>query len=204
MKKDKVIEQLELLQQYYIFTRQVGHTSILKEGLGDDVIVLTDSPKTFKTQFKDEMNCKLKNVTRGNLDKLRGQHSPLAIDNFVMMNIIKDVLNVIPKDKSKYKDILDIILNYIDNSEIELPWTTDDEDRLICHLGKYEFYFNENNLLQKIDDTEICSSYKPDNFDFDKFLNRLTNHNKKFNKPIPPEVGTFVDEEEPNEYKDGN
>ena len=86
--KRKLIE----LTSYYHTTRQVGHTTLMRQGTDNFedkklvLVVNTSHGKDLRIP-KDEM------VTLNSLVRLRGQHRPLIIDNGALMTIFDDTLN---------------------------------------------------------------------------------------------------------------
>jgi hypothetical protein len=109
----KIKEKLEILENYYSATRQVGHTTLLKEGLKNysrDKFVLS-----YKKEYGIELGCNPKDVISWyslNATSLAGFNRPLAIDNAVMHMMLRDILeemNELEKFKQKYLQIKKII-----------------------------------------------------------------------------------------------
>ena len=87
----KIEKKLEKLFHYYLATRQVGHTTLMKEGINHydkDFFVLT-----MNMNHGDDMGLNLKNIVSWqNLDKLQGHKRPLAIDNGTMAELLIDAI----------------------------------------------------------------------------------------------------------------
>jgi hypothetical protein len=88
----KTIEKLNELLAYYYATRQCGHTMLMKEGTEHydrEILVLARDMSA-----GDNLNLNSKQIVSwsSNLDKLRGQNKPLAIDNGTMMIILRETL----------------------------------------------------------------------------------------------------------------
>ena len=107
----KIEEKLRILRDYYLFTRNVGHTSLMKDGTKNytkEKFVLG-----YKKECFGELECKPSDVISWhNLDALKGHIKPLAIDNSVMSTLLDEVLNEITslqQDSYKLKLIEKII-----------------------------------------------------------------------------------------------
>lgn len=87
----KIEKKLEKLLHYYLATRQVGHTTLMKEGTNHydkDFFVLTMNMK-----HGDAIELNPKNIISWeNLDKLHGHNRPLAIDNGLMTELLIDTI----------------------------------------------------------------------------------------------------------------
>jgi hypothetical protein len=84
-------KKLETLLQYYLTTRQVGHTTLMKEGTNHydkPFFVLCHSMVHGESLGFDVTNT----ISYGNPDKLRGHNRPLVIDNGVIPEILSDAL----------------------------------------------------------------------------------------------------------------
>lgn len=84
-------KKLETLVQYFVSTRQVGHTTLMKEGTNHydkPFFVLTHSMAHGESLGFDVTNT----ISYQNPDKLRGHNRPLVIDNGVMTEILSDAL----------------------------------------------------------------------------------------------------------------
>ena len=105
----QIVEKMLALRQYYEFTRQAGHTTLLKEGLNNFtrkklVLAYTKENHTF-------FNLKPKNIVSWhslNENTLCGHDEPLAIDNGVMYTMLDEALKYIGKledevEESRYK-----------------------------------------------------------------------------------------------------
>ena len=90
----KIKEKLELLYSYYFVTRGAGHTTLMKVGTYEnptEKFILVHN-----TKFRGELKCKPSELVSWNcLDKLRGAKKPLAIDNAVMLLLLKESINEI-------------------------------------------------------------------------------------------------------------
>ena len=101
----KIKEKLKAIRDYYDMTRQVGHTSLMKEGVVNSdkklVLVHKQLDHLFGCDKKDQ-------VSWHNLDKLIGQNKPLVIDNGIMWLMLNEALEEIEKleeDSRKLKMI---------------------------------------------------------------------------------------------------
>jgi len=103
-----IVEKMLALRTYYEFTRQVGHTNLLKEGLHNfakkKLVLAFDKDETF-------WSLKRKHILTWhsfNQNTLAGHDEPLAIDNGVMYTMLNEALTYIAKledevDESRYK-----------------------------------------------------------------------------------------------------
>lgn len=101
--------KIEELLHYYNTTRQVGHTTTLLENVGNALVLCGDytTCKLFEKQYGDK-NTKF--VSYGSLDyNLRGMNKPLVIDNYAMMNLLRDslqALNYLEYENNKLRNKL--------------------------------------------------------------------------------------------------
>jgi len=101
----KIQKKLEELLQYYMSTRNIGHTTLLKEGskhYNKEFFVLS-------LHIKDCGYLELKPqqvISLENLDKLRGHDKPLIIDNGAMIELLGDALMKIEGLKEENKKLL--------------------------------------------------------------------------------------------------
>jgi len=107
----KIEEKLRILRDYYYFTRNVGHTSLMKDGTKNylkEKFILG-----YKKENFGELECKpLEMISWDNLNALKGYKKPLVIDNSVMLSLLNGALEEISslqKDRSKLKTIEKII-----------------------------------------------------------------------------------------------
>jgi hypothetical protein len=86
-----ITKKLIELITYYGATRQVGHTTLLKEGTKH-----YDRPffvLTHNMNYGMDLGLSPKDViSLTNLDKLQGHNRPLAIDNAVIIELLSDAL----------------------------------------------------------------------------------------------------------------
>lgn len=87
----KIEKKLEKLLNYYLETRQVGHTTLMKEGTNHydkDFFVLT-----MNMSHGNNIGLKPTNIISWeNLDRLQGHKKPLAIDNGTMTELLIDAI----------------------------------------------------------------------------------------------------------------
>lgn len=83
------IKKLELLVEYYS-ARGCGHTNLMLHGLaGSDNAILVAHTVDYGKQLARDADCDLRAVLSiDQLDELRGLHSPLAIDNFALQQLL--------------------------------------------------------------------------------------------------------------------
>ena len=109
----KIEKKLEKLLNYYLETRQVGHTTLMKEGTNHydkDFFVLT-----MNMQHGDAIELKPKNIISWqNIDRLIGHNKPLAIDNGTMTELLIDaIMRIEALDEENKKLIKDSKKIYI-------------------------------------------------------------------------------------------
>jgi hypothetical protein len=98
----KIIDQLTALRIYYT-QREVGHSTLVKEGLyhyqGDMFLVVNTMKEAqqFNTNPKDV-------ISLNNMDKLRGHNRPLIFDNNAMVTIISESMDTILKQEKIIAD----------------------------------------------------------------------------------------------------
>jgi len=101
----KIEKKLEKLLHYYLETRQVGHTTLMKEGINHydkDFFVLT-----MNMQHGDAIELNPKNIISWeNLDKLQGHNRPLTIDNGTMIELLIDAMMRIEALEEENKKLL--------------------------------------------------------------------------------------------------
>lgn len=111
----KIKDKLEILYHYYITTRQVGHSTLLKTGLDNYenkkfVLAYSKSDNVF-------LKCKPNEIISWvdlNLGSLIGFDRPLIIDNGVMDVLLRETLNYIEsleEDRETLNKIKNIIKN---------------------------------------------------------------------------------------------
>lgn len=103
----KIKKQLEDLIYYYMATRAVGHTTLLKKGTDNydkPYCVLTHNTEAGSVLGFDRKNI----ITLNSLDRLRGSARPMAIDNGAMIelliNAIMRIENLEEENKKLLKD----------------------------------------------------------------------------------------------------
>lgn len=110
----KIKEKLQALKDYYENTRQVGHTTLLKEGTNnfmDKKFILA-----YKKEYSDFYGCKPEDIIswcRLNSDSLKGHKRPLAIDNGIMFELLRETLEEIEKleqSNEKLQQIIKIVM----------------------------------------------------------------------------------------------
>ena len=87
----KIKKQLEGLLHYYMATRTVGHTTLLKKGTDNydkPFCVLTHNIDAARSLGFSPKNT----VSLLSLDRLRGSSRPMVIDNGAMIEILVDAL----------------------------------------------------------------------------------------------------------------
>lgn len=100
----KIKEKLEILRDYYDKTRQVGHTTLVKEGTNNYkkpklILVYKKDEHTYFDVKSDEL---ISWKSLHNQDLL-GQNKPLAIDNGVMWLMLDEAIKEINKLESHIK-----------------------------------------------------------------------------------------------------
>jgi hypothetical protein len=92
----KTLDKLKELKYYYMATRNVGHTTLMKEGF-----INYSKPKAIlSTHLVDyqEFKCNRNEVVSlESLDRLRGSSRSLAIDNGAMIVLLTESINTIEK-----------------------------------------------------------------------------------------------------------
>jgi len=101
----KIEKKLETLLQYYLSTRNAGHTTLMREGT-------THYDRPFfilvhHTEYGKNLNYgNIKDIiSYQNLDKLIGHSRPLAIDNGVMAELLADALMRIEALKDEIEEL---------------------------------------------------------------------------------------------------
>ena len=98
----KIEKKLESLLYYYMATRKVGHTTLLKKGTDNyekPFCVLTHNTETARILGFSPKDT----VSLYSLDRLRGSSRPLAIDNGAMIEILSDAMFRIETQKEQIK-----------------------------------------------------------------------------------------------------
>jgi len=102
----KIEKKLEELLHYFMSTRAVGHTTLLKRGTNN-----YDKPffvLTHNTEAGNALKFWPKNIiSLHNLDRLRGSNRPLTIDNGAMIEILSDALFRIETQEGQIKTLKD-------------------------------------------------------------------------------------------------
>jgi len=101
-----IVEKMLALKEYYEFNRNVGHTTLLKEGINN-----SKNEKFLVLAFRKEdhtlLNVNSKDIVSWNyLDQniLCGHNKPLAIDNAAMYALLTEALTYIAElELNKYK-----------------------------------------------------------------------------------------------------
>ena len=98
----KIKEKLEILRHYFDSTRQVGHTTLLKDGTNNynrDKLILTYKKEehTFFNNKPSEI------ISWGNLNALRSHKKPLVVDNGVLWLMLNETIKYID-ELEKYKE----------------------------------------------------------------------------------------------------
>jgi AAA+ ATPase superfamily predicted ATPase len=98
-------EKLQALKDYYKINRKVGHSTLMKEGTNnfkDKKFILA-----YKKEYSDFYGCKPEDIIswcRLNSDSLKGHKRPLAIDNGIMFELLRETLEELEKlEKSNEK-----------------------------------------------------------------------------------------------------
>ena len=90
----KIKEKLEIIRHYYATTRQVGHTTLMKEGTNNTdkkfVLVFKKLGKVFGCDEKDQ-------VSWNNLKRLIGEDRPMVIDNGVVWLMLNEAIKEIER-----------------------------------------------------------------------------------------------------------
>ena len=109
----KVIEKLRMLRDYFEMTRNVGHTTLMKEGTNNykrDKLILAP-----KKEYYSFFECKSSEVISwDNLNALIGHKKPLIIDNGTMWVLLNESLKEITKlekDSEQLNKIKKIVKN---------------------------------------------------------------------------------------------
>ena len=101
----RLVKKLELLLNYYLINRKVGHTAVLKEGTkhyDKDLLILASYAKDW--QF---LECKPNQIISWqNLDKLCGHAKPLVIDNESLIEILSETIEELEKLKDENEKLL--------------------------------------------------------------------------------------------------
>lgn len=120
----RTIEKIEMLYQYYLSTRNIGHTSLLKEGAKrfkkDFFILSFDHDNRIFEAEKSQI------VSWSNLKKLIGHQKPMIIDNGAMVSILSDVLNEmheLEEENQRLKETLASPMNEILKKHYDLKET---------------------------------------------------------------------------------
>jgi hypothetical protein len=99
-----IIEKLEVLKHYYVCTRNVGHTALMKEGTKHyerEKFILG-----YKKKFYNELECKSSElISWNNLNALYGAKKPLVIDNSVMCILLDESLQKMNKLEEENKNL---------------------------------------------------------------------------------------------------
>lgn len=101
----KIKKQLEELLYYYMSTRAVGHTTLMKKGTDNydkPYCILTHNTEAGSVLGFDRRNI----VTVNSLDRLRGSSRPLAIDNGAMIELLIDVIMRIESLEEENKKLI--------------------------------------------------------------------------------------------------
>lgn len=124
MKSQTLLDRLEILLSYYKENRQVGHTTLMREGVSHydkEKLVLTHS-----LAHSNDLGCKDDEIISWNsIDKLRGHKKPIAIDNATMFLMLSEAISEIEKinkeneelrkEISKFKQLKEKISEVIKN-----------------------------------------------------------------------------------------
>jgi len=112
-KNMKIKEKIQAIRDYFDFTRQVGHTTLMKKGIDNydkDKLVLTHKKEEY-----DWLGLKPTEVISWhNLNALKGNKKPLVIDNgilWLMLNETIEYINELEKDREELNKIKKIIKN---------------------------------------------------------------------------------------------
>lgn len=103
-------EKLEILRNYYVATRQVGHTTLMKEGTDNyerEKLVLT-----YNKNHGAELGIKPQQVISWYNLNINGYSAALAIDNGTMQIMLEETLkyiNELENDRRKLNKIKSII-----------------------------------------------------------------------------------------------
>jgi len=104
----RLVEKLELLLNYYLINRKVGHTALLKEGTKhyeNDMFILSSHSKDWSF-----LDCKPDQILSWqNINKLRGYKKPIAIDLTEVIEHIEKIENENEKLKNVTQNIVKLI-----------------------------------------------------------------------------------------------
>lgn len=100
----KTLKKLQILLDYYMNTRQVGHSTLIKKGFENfdrEKLLLTYN----RTGHPNIPTKKDEIISWNNLDKLRGCKKPLIIDNAVIYCILDDAIQRITELEEENKQL---------------------------------------------------------------------------------------------------
>jgi len=109
----------KLLYEYYISTRQKGHTKLIKEGLenfdGDNIPIVITHSADMGNYISKSISKDIDFITLNSLYKLVGDNRPIVFDNAAMYVMLKSVINIIEENRElKFK-----LLEYEKDNPIE-------------------------------------------------------------------------------------
>lgn len=89
----KIKNKLGIILNHFVSTRQVGHTTVMKEGVNahPESLVLVHSSDNAKALKLDTSQI----VSLNTLERLRGSKKPLVIDNAAMYSLLSETLHYI-------------------------------------------------------------------------------------------------------------
>ena len=101
-----IVEKLKIINMYYEFTRQKGHTFLTIEARPSNIpcIVIVhnmDSAKRIKKQYNLPNTCHF--VSINNLNSLRGYNLPIVFDNAALYSLFGEAIKYITTSKEIIK-----------------------------------------------------------------------------------------------------
>lgn len=103
----KIDDQLQTLLDYFLSTRQVGHSRLVQQGTETQetpCFVIVHSIEA-KANLSIKSSSNVIPVTLNELLDLRGRYYPMVFDNFALVMLFRDALNRINKLKDRCKEL---------------------------------------------------------------------------------------------------